>query len=169
MICPNCGAPLPDTATICYVCKMKFRGDSNNSFNIRIIAMIAGFLGSVICLVSIFMPYLKASLLGTSTSVSLYDKDGVDGIVFAILAILAMLISFATINKGMGVGLDLLGVLLIVLNICEMITGIKKVNEKNDYGYLVTRGSGFYCMLIGAIIIIIGGALAGIASRTNED
>ena len=25
MICPNCGAPLPDTATMCYVCKFQFK------------------------------------------------------------------------------------------------------------------------------------------------
>ena len=26
MVCPNCGAPLPDTATMCYVCKNTFWG-----------------------------------------------------------------------------------------------------------------------------------------------
>lgn len=33
MICPNCGAPLPDTATLCYSCRRTFSPDIDSSIN----------------------------------------------------------------------------------------------------------------------------------------
>lgn len=201
MICPNCGAPLPNTAKMCYVCKTTFQSEGktgelkgpapippyvgqqqfnrpiamtnnrrrkNNAVGIRLTAMITGLVGSALCGIALFMPYFTASAWGFSSSVTLYEDFSFDWKIFAFLTLLSMLASILAFKFGFGISLDLLGLAIGIVNFVEMSENMKSIAEKSEYSNLVSRGSGFYCMMAGAAIIIIAGVIAGVASAKEK-
>ena len=53
--------------------------------------------GSLLCLISVFLPFLSVSLFGYSESMSLF-KDGEDGVIFLITAIVIIALSMLRVN-----------------------------------------------------------------------
>lgn len=53
--------------------------------------------GSLLCLISVFLPFLTVSLFGYSESMSLF-KDGEDGVIFLITAIVIIALSMLRVN-----------------------------------------------------------------------
>ena len=135
---------------------------------VRLGAMITGLLGSILCGVSLFMPYFTASFLGASSSVTLYEHFDFDWKIFAFAILLAMLASLYSVKVGVGILLDLTGLALIMLNLGEAYMNIKSMKEKNEFSSLISKGSGFYTMLLGAAVIILAGILAGVASSKES-
>lgn len=55
--------------------------------------------GSLLCLISVFLPFLTVSLFGYSESMSLF-KDGEDGVIFLITAIVIIALSMLRVNTN---------------------------------------------------------------------
>ena len=135
---------------------------------VRLGAMITGLLGSILCGVSLFMPYFTASFLGASSSVTLYEDFSFDGKIFALAILLAMLASLYSVKVGMGILLDLTGLALIVINLVEAYMNLNRMEEKSEFSSLISKGVGFYTMLLGAAVIILAGILAGVAKSKES-
>ena len=114
--------------------------------------------GSLLCLISVFLPFLTVSLFGYSESMSLF-KDGDDGIIFLITAIVIIALSILRVN-----------ILNIVLTLVQGIFAIYETmnakSELSDFGSMVHYGPGFYMLLIGGIVALIG-ALIGLVLHIN--
>ena len=108
--------------------------------------------GSLLCLISVFLPFLSVSLFGYSESMSLF-KDGEDGVIFLITAIVIIALSMLRVNT-----LNI--ILTLIQGIFAIYETMSAKSELSDYGSMVQYGAGFYLLLIGGI-----GALFGAAFR----
>lgn len=103
--------------------------------------------GSLLCLISVFLPFLTVSLFGYSESMSLF-KDGEDGVIFLITAIVIIALSMLRVNT-----LNI--ILTLIQGIFAIYETMSAKSELSDYGSMVQYGAGFYLLLIGAIIGLV--------------
>lgn len=112
---------------------------------------IIGILGAVMIAVSVFLPYVGAY----GYSVSLMD-GGADAYLFLGIAVIGLVFAITNIGSGqitMG-GLSLLFML------------IEWGSVKSSYG--ISKGIGFYILLLGSITIIAGGIVTVIAKHNYK-
>ena len=113
-------------------------------------------VAAALLIVAVFLPYASASVLGTSFSASLID--GSDGIFFIAIAIVSII--FTLLNKGL---IEMIcGVAACVLSLFELVSWNAQVGELSD---IISKGSGFYLMLIASIAMLVIGILRLIQSR----
>ena len=112
--------------------------------------ILAGYAILIICT---FLPYIKVEFLGQSVSSPLIGADGQigDGILFIIIAVVGILF---TLMDKMGVVLVSTG-LAAILTIVEIVNFSKHVNG-DVIGSMYQRGIGFYMMIIGAVVTVVG-------------
>ena len=114
--------------------------------------------GSLFCLISVFLPFLTVSLFGYSESMSLF-KDGEDGVIFLITAIVVFALSMLRVNT-----LNI--VLTLIQGIFAIYETMSAKDELSDYGSMVQYGAGFYLLLIGGIVAFVG-AIIGLVLHIN--
>lgn len=114
--------------------------------------------GSLFCLISVFLPFLTVSLFGYSESMSLF-KDGEDGVIFLITAILVFALSMLRVNT-----LNI--ILTLIQGIFAVYETMSAKDELSDYGSMVQYGAGFYLLLIGGIVAFVG-AIIGLVLHIN--
>lgn len=114
--------------------------------------------GSLFCLISVFLPFLTVSLFGYSESMSLF-KDGEDGVIFLITAIVVFALSMLRVNT-----LNI--ILTLIQGIFAVYETMSAKDELSDYGSMVQYGAGFYLLLIGGIVAFVG-AIIGLALHIN--
>ena len=114
--------------------------------------------GSLFCLISVFLPFLTVSLFGYSESMSLF-KDGEDGVIFLITAIVIIALSMLRVNT-----LNI--VLTLIQGIFAIYETMSAKDELSDYGSMVQYGAGFYLLLIGGIVAFVG-AIIGLVLHIN--
>ena len=95
--------------------------------------------GSLLCLISVFLPFLTVSLFGYSESMSLF-KDGEDGVIFLITAIVIIALSMLRVNT-----LNI--ILTLIQGIFAIYETMSAKSELSDYGSMVQYGAGFYLLL----------------------
>ncbi len=108
--------------------------------------------GCVILILCTFLPYATAELLGMKESVTLIE--GGDGIFFIILAALALVFTF--LDKKIIV---LIASALTVLITIVEISAFSKQIDANIYGSMIHRSVGFFLMIIGTIVLVVGAIL----------
>lgn len=144
MFCSGCGAENSDGADFCGKCgKPLGNGSKTKKKN------IPELVSTAVVALSVFLPY--ASIWGISKSLI----QGADGIVIIVFAIIGVICSL--LNKHIGVivagGLSLGMFLLEEASI-----------RSGEYGELVssmlTRGGGYYLLIIGSIAMIITAIIA---------
>lgn len=111
--------------------------------------------GSLLCLISVFLPFLSVSLFGYSESMSLF-KDGEDGVIFLITALSMLRVN--TLNI----------ILTLIQGIFAIYETMSAKSELSDYdfGSMVQYGAGFYLLLIGGIVAFVG-AIIGLVLHIN--
>ena len=114
--------------------------------------------GSLLCLISVFLPFLTVSLFGFSESMSLF-KDGDDGIIFLVTAIVIIALSMLRVNT-----LNI--ILTLIQGIFTIYETVSAKSELSDYGSMVQYGAGFYLLLIGGIVAFAG-AITGLVLHIN--
>lgn len=114
--------------------------------------------GSLLCLISVFLPFLSVSLFGYSESMSLF-KDGEDGVIFLITAIVIIALSMLRVNT-----LNI--ILTLIQGIFAIYETMSAKSELSDYGSMVQYGAGFYLLLIGGIVALVG-AIIGLVLHIN--
>ncbi len=114
--------------------------------------------GSLLCLISVFLPFLSVSLFGYSESMSLF-KDGEDGVIFLITAIVIIALSMLRVNT-----LNI--ILTLIQGIFAIYETMSAKSELSDYGSMVQYGAGFYLLLIGGIVAFVG-AIIGLVLHIN--
>ena len=110
--------------------------------------------GSLLCLISVFLPFLSVSLFGYSESMSLF-KDGEDGVIFLITAIVIIALSMLRVNT-----LNI--ILTLIQGIFAIYETMSAKSELSDYGSMVQYGAG----LIGGIVAFVG-AIIGLVLHIN--
>lgn len=86
--------------------------------------------GSLLCLISVFLPFLSVSLFGYSESMSLF-KDGEDGVIFLITAIVIIALSMLRVNT-----LNI--ILTLIQGIFAIYETMSAKSELSDYGSMVS-------------------------------
>lgn len=114
--------------------------------------------GSLFCLISVFLPFLTVSLFGYSESMTLF-KDGEDGVIFLITAIVVFALSMLRVNT-----LNI--ILTLIQGIFAVYETMSAKDELSDYGSMVQYGAGFYLLLIGGIVAFVG-AIIGLVLHIN--
>lgn len=116
--------------------------------------------GSLLCLISVFLTFLTVSLFGYSESMSLF-KDGEDGVIFLITAIVIIALSMLRVNT-----LNI--ILTLIQGIFAIYETMSAKSELSDYdfGSMVQYGAGFYLLLIGGIVAFVG-AIIGLVLHIN--
>ena len=123
----------------------------------RLMAAILGMVGACLCVIAVFLPYFSMSLLGTTSSVSLFNDFNIDWLAFVGAAFGVLLITLLD-KKNKGIVMTALGLGVTAFNIVESFVNLDNL-KKSAYGDLVVRGAGFYMMLTGGILILISGII----------
>lgn len=111
-------------------------------------------------ILGVFLPFATASVLGVTSSQTLID--GGDGWFFLGIAIIAIILGLLGKNTGV-LAMGIIAVLLIIFEINDL----SKIAQKNEFGYLLERGSGFYLMLLSTIGLTIAGIYGKMTSRLH--
>lgn len=175
MICPNCGAQLPDTATMCHVCKVYFKYESSTYYGNQVASieqprnlvsnrdddktlyyfgMIIGILSGCLILLSAFMPFLTSSAYIIKQSVSLSELSNYYAIEVGVLFVGLILDSLFQHGKSNIA----VGVIIFLFAIYRYNQYLELVNE-SDMAGTVHLGAGFYMILISGIFAVISGVL----------
>ena len=129
------------------ICENKIRRDENNvSTDYFYLFNGIEITGLLFAILSIFLPFVKVGLLGISRTITLLEGDGI-----IIAGISVVVIIFLVIKKC------LFGVigsfLLSILNGYEIVSYIRL---KNESGGLAELEVGFYLLVIGSVLVILG-------------
>lgn len=111
---------------------------------------ILGLVGSLILVISVFLPFATASGWGVSATAALID--GTDGKIVIIIAVLGAVFSF--INKKK--------LLLIIGGVAcgYSFLEFKSFGDNETPGVELTMEAGLWVLIIGSIILVVAGLLA---------
>ena len=162
MYCINCGHELPDDSEFCPYCSFSFESDEEKEpkkvkTESNKLLLLSSVIASVILIISVLLPFVSITFLGTKIDAALIQGDG---IFFIVIAIISLSLSF--IKKYIGVIIS--GLLSISLSIFEAynITH-KEMNNDSDLGFdldysaFIHKEIGFYLMFLGSILILAVG------------
>ena len=109
------------------------------------VAMVSSILMSI----CVFLPYIKVTILGVTSSDALISIDG-----WFFLGIAIVAFAFGVLGKSKGV--MLISVLAVALTIMEVMNFASVVNESR-IGYEIEKGSGYYLMIVSTILLVVAG------------
>ncbi|MCR5459243.1 MAG: hypothetical protein K6F51_05045 [Acetatifactor sp.] len=116
---------------------------------------ILEIIGGILCIVGIFLPFIRASFLGSVVERTFSDLAPNDYVIFLVVAIVGVAGAFFEKHKlAAFAGIAYAGLLYI-----DTESYFKDLNEK-ELGQFVTKGIGFYCMVAGIILLIVVGGIA---------
>ncbi len=182
--CSNCGTIIEGNARFCTNCGVQLNQEnvqSNNGYsniynytgnighrstisNNYMIFMILILIGGVMSVLGVFFPYVKASAFGMSVEYSFQDLAKGDYII--LIAIGALCVVFGIFKQYI---LDILGGILYVIVFYIDSNQYWTRVRSDSRGALASRGLGYYCMLIGCIIVIAFGIAGFIYKQKNKN
>lgn len=124
-------------------------------------------ISSLVVGISAFLPYLSVSFLGSSLSKSLLD--GGDGYIVIILAVIALICSFAE----KYIPAVIMGVASLGLFFLENSNVASNLNTGDSMSSAIAKSmiqnsAGYYCLLIGSVALILFGILAYKEKRAEQ-
>lgn len=182
--CAKCGKELSDAARCCSVCggapvdtppvqpvypvqserfAAGFAGESASGiWKLFYPANILGIAGCVLVLLSTFLPFVSVKLWGYAESISLIEKA--DGKIFLAAAIIGVVLCF--VNKPIIPIANLVySCILALLSLYETGNTDSAVEELGVWSGAVSRGAGYYLLILGAIIYLAAGICGFFAKK----
>lgn len=134
---------------------------------LRKIAMIIGIIGAVLALFAVLLPFFSVGAFGVTMSISYIDEQlRTDGIIILVLAILALILM--TVRRaGRGIGSVLIGGVILGLTLFDMFYNLDKIGG-GGYRHLVSKGIGFYTMLLASGGLIASGIITMVARKKTR-
>lgn len=121
------------------------------------IAVALGIIASIICAISVALPYYTVSAFGVSQSKALIE--GSDGLLIIGISLVPLLFSLPNSKqKKLGIGQAISALILFALAFAE-VNIVEDSDGFKEYSYLYHKGAGFYMLIIGSILVLIAGAL----------
>ena len=157
LFCPYCGTPLKEQGNT-YRSQPDTRYEpTNNRVGVvssydstKTLFMVLCLASSIACLVGLFMPYVSASLLGSSISKSLQELTNGEGDFPIFVAVAVVGIVLSLFKEFFGCVLDGIAFLVVhSIDTDEYWSGLS--------GSIASKGVGYYVMVGGAIFLIIFG------------
>ena len=134
---------------------------------LRKIAMIIGAIAAVLALFAVFLPFFSVGAFGVSMSISYIDEQlRTDGIIILILVVLALVLVFVR-RTGRGIGSVLIGGVILGLTLFDMFYNMDKIGG-GGYSHLVSKGIGFYIMLLASAGLIASGIIMMVARKKTR-
>lgn len=150
MYCSKCGKQLADGARFCDGCGTPIgnyaRSGAKKGSN------IFGAIAALIIAVSVFLPYVSMTLWGTKINVTLFKGGKGDGVIFLILAIIALLFALCRANLGVV----LFGIICSGLAIFEGMNLSRSLGSGYTSSF-VTRDIGYYLLYFGSFALLVAG------------
>ncbi len=129
--------------------KLGLSGDMNQ--NIKKFGLSAVMaLGGLIIIIACFLDYLSVSVYGFSASTSLW-KAG-DGKYFIVVVIICLIFAFINLEKGYTV-MAFIVAAFTIYEVQDYSDAVKELGAAKD---MVSRGPGFWLMIIGTVILVGG-------------
>ena len=127
-----------------------------------LILRVLQIVGSCLCLIGLFLPFIKVTFLGTVMQKPFNELATNDVYIFAVIAIVGLI--FACLGKHLipAIAGAIYGVVLY-LDTYEYFENIRQ----SEYGSFASKGVGFYCMVGGIILMIVCGAVATYLKHKN--
>lgn len=162
--CPYCGNPLSENASsnnsvFTNNNQGTFSNNSSNTLAIRILVII----GSIMCVVGVFLPFVKASAFGFVMEKSFNEMAPDDHIIFLAVAGIGLLGSIFEKYILPTLTGALYGVMLYI----DTHDYFQRLNESGSYSAVASKGFGYYCMLAGLVIMVVFG-IVGFSMKIKE-
>jgi hypothetical protein len=111
---------------------------------------IIGLLGSVLTIVSAWLPWVKVELMGVSESSNGFrgEMGGNPGVVFVAIGVLCAV--FFLINKKWS------NIISLIFSLCVLGLAIKYMGDAKSFGDMASSGLGLYVMAAGGALILVG-------------
>ncbi len=169
--CKNCGTPLSEGATFCGKCGTPVNAPpagpgSLPNLSLKSSPMKIGILAcGAVTVLSPFLPFLTASFMGFTESISLMNKEfneqGIVGGIFFLLLGLAI------------IGLELFDLKLfsMVASIITLLLNILNfflVNNALEVSFGIKRGIGFWLLFLAATVATVLSIISFLDSRKNQ-
>ena len=165
MFCPKCGKEVPPGSAVCPFCGEKLASGSPqvdlsniggmvSSFDIKAIDNLLSIIGCACSLLATFLPVISVSFL-VSVSANLFQVGGA-AVFWALLILLsaiggAVLLILQKDKLYMGcAGLN------AVISLIAIISIIGAINDSEGLGHI---GFGFFFLLAGAILMVVGAVM----------
>lgn len=186
MFCMKCGKELQDDAVFCPFCGYKSGARTENVerqvgyININdfqenyrrmsrpepsqtpTIMMILAVIGGAMCVLGVFLPYISASALGSHMEKTFKELAVQDYIIF--VAVGAISIALSLFKKFIGTVLT--GIIYMVCYYIDTTDYWETIRNESG-GVFVSKGIGLYCMIGGAIAVILFGII-GFATKLQN-
>ena len=125
--------------------------------------MILTLIGGILCVAGVFLPYVKASAWVYNVEYSFQDLAKSDFVIF--VAVGAICVLFGVLRLFL---LDTLGGILYAIMLYVDSHDYWENLRSNSYGAMASKGAGYYCMLIGCIMLIVFGLSGFIIKLKNK-
>ena len=189
MICPNCGAQLPDTVRMCYSCRVQFNSNrtgfyveqptiTSNQYaynakksDIVKIYTIISIVGILCIFLGTFVPFFQTSSILNNYSWRLFDGNGNQWGTWIICIILsAYSIPGVKYTKSDAIGKVLAGILGIGLTAYNVYDVIKWFNQSySGKSVDLSLKGGFYLLIIGYAVVLVSGILLYPHALTKQE
>lgn len=123
--------------------------------NNHTISTILSMVGLLLCIISVFLPYVSISALGYSETVSILDSTSDSFIILAICVVDAIVILCRC--KTYGIDTIVTSIILAIISYIHIQHVQTKIDGLGEYSSLAKMGSGLYVLTIGALCMLIGG------------
>lgn len=162
--CPFCGTPVP---TLSNSSTGLIRSTSSNLGTKKKVTFqttpqnIFALAGAIVCLLSIFLPFMSASSSGISYSVSLFDtvtQVGMDlALWFLFFSVVAIIIlQFLRFPSFISPVLAILGLVLLMM---EVFTAHDTMQSYALSGITISYSYGFYLMILSLLVVVLSGPI----------
>ena len=162
--CPFCGTPVP---TLSNSSTGLIRSTSSNLGTKKKVTFqttpqnILALAGAIVCLLSIFLPFMSASSSGISYSVSLFDtvtQVGMDlALWFLFFSVVAIIIlQFLRFPSFISPVLAILGLVLLMM---EVVTAHDTMQSYALSGITISYSYGFYLMILSLLVVVLSGPI----------
>ncbi len=129
-----------------------FNGVSSNQM---VVFRVLEILGGVLSVFGLFLPFIQATILGTTFKKAFYELAPDDVFIFITIGGLGFICACIGIHIFTAILGGVYGVVLLV-DTYDYFAQIRQ----SDVGSIATKGIGFYCMVVGLVLMAVFGAVS---------